>query len=244
MKRFDEAGERLALLMVEAFRPYLEQRLAEHGYPPVPEAVVEGAAGQFAEALSALVSQPAAQQRQSPLQLFQAALAAPNEALREAGVPAPSRDEAAIRALPGDIYDLAPASSAALGDAVWEAHLAWGAAKAHAMRSRSVVMLTSNLMDRSRIEGIATAHGLVLEPVSTAAGLEQSLGRSPVQVLIDLAHPEAEQAISAAAAYRVVAFGPHVDADAMARARMLGADQVMSRSAFFRQSDSVIAGSI
>ncbi len=244
MKRFDEAGQRLATLMVEAFRPYVERRLVEHGYPPVPTERVEEAVTKLGEALNSLLSQPATQQRQGPLQLFQAALAGPNEALREAGVPVPTRDEGAIRALPGDLYDLAPASSAALGDEVWEAHLAWGAAKAQAMRSRSVVMLTSNLMDRSRVEAIATAHGLVLEPVSDAEELERSLGRSPVQVLIDLAHPDAEQAISAAADYRVVAFGPHVDADAMTRARMLGADQVMSRSAFFRQSDSVIAGSI
>jgi hypothetical protein len=57
----------------------------------------------------------------------------PTRALAEAGTPPVRRDPAAVAALPGDLYDLAPASSRPLGDAAWEAHMAWGAAKAAAM---------------------------------------------------------------------------------------------------------------
>ena len=39
-------------------------------------------------------------------------------------------------ALPGDVYDLAPASTRDLGDEVWALHLAWGAAKAAAFKRR------------------------------------------------------------------------------------------------------------
>jgi hypothetical protein len=40
---------------------------------------------------------------------------------------------------------------------------------------------------------------------------------------------------------RIVAFGPHVDADALARARSDGADIALARSQFFRDPRAAIA---
>jgi hypothetical protein len=52
------------------------------------------------------------------------------------GFPRSSATRWPANALPGDVYDLAPASSRDLGEEVWEAHLRWGAAKAAALRDR------------------------------------------------------------------------------------------------------------
>lgn len=61
---------------------------------------------------------------------FQQAMSFPTAALTAAGTTPPSRDPVAVNALPGDRFDLAPASSRDLGEEVWRAHIAWGMAKA------------------------------------------------------------------------------------------------------------------
>ena len=81
-----------------------------------------------------LAPEPFDRQRRGPLELFQEAMQFPTAALSELGVEAVERDPIADQALPGDVFDLAPASSSTLGETVWHAHLAWGAAKANAMR--------------------------------------------------------------------------------------------------------------
>jgi hypothetical protein len=54
----------------------------------------------------------------------------PTAYLLEQGCEPVTRDPVAVNALPGDVFDLAPASSAVLGEDVWRAHLQWGAEKA------------------------------------------------------------------------------------------------------------------
>ncbi len=244
MKQFEEAGRRLAEAMAAAFLPYLEAKTRERGYPSLDEDTLAMTAKTLRSELNELLAQPASVQRRSPLQVFQAAFAEPNRLLAELGTEPPGRDPMAAQALPGDLYDLAPTSSSELGEEVWEAHLAWGLAKAAAIKNPFALLLTANLMDRSRLEPIFDAHGLSLETAETFARFEDLLARSPAQVVVDLSHPASEQAVAASAAFRVVAYGPHVDEDAMARARMLGADDVLTRSSFFRQSGWIVGGSV
>jgi hypothetical protein len=238
---------------VEAYEPYVVRRLAESELPTPPglDAALEAGRRWLDGALDELLAVAPGRQRRSPLELFQEALRFPTEALQADGVPAPPRDRVASNALPGDVYGLAPASSQVLGERAWRAHVAWGMQKAElvagmvpasspksAPTEPTVALVGSNLMDRARIEESAAGAGYRLEPwrnpAAVAAGLQTG---SPALVLVDLDHPAADEAIRAAAAAgcRVVAFGPHVDDIAMARAAALGATEVLARSRFFRR---------
>jgi hypothetical protein len=134
MKGFEAVGRSLAELLAGAFRPYIEARIAERGYPVVSSTVLDDAGDELKDRLDALIRKPATEQRRSPLEIFQAACAAPNAALLEMRVEPPDRDPTTANALPGDIFDLAPASSAEIGEEVWQAHLAWGVAKAATLK--------------------------------------------------------------------------------------------------------------
>lgn len=127
-----DVAVRLRSALVNSYRPWVEGRLAElegGTLPGVGEAVAEGERW-LAASLEELLALPFAEQRRGPLEVFQEAMAIPTAALVEAGVDPVTRDAAAREALPGDLYDLAPASSSVLGEETWQAHLAWGAAKA------------------------------------------------------------------------------------------------------------------
>lgn len=184
----------------------------------------------LAGALSELLALPFALQRRSPLELFQEAMRFPTEALDRAGVAAVSRDEVAAVALPGDRFALAPASSQDLGEAAWRAHLQWGAAKAASVRP-SAVLVSRNLIDRSRIEHEAVSAGYRIDVVA-----EVPVESRWAVGFVDLEAPGSDAAIRALSgcAGRVIAFGPHVDDMAMARARSLGAHDALPRSRFFR----------
>ena len=125
----------LPLLILEAFvsayRPYAETRLAERGWT-VPDEVLTVGEVWLAENLAAQLELPLLEQRRGPLEVFQEAMQFPTEALAEQGIGPVARDAVTTEALPGDLYDLAPASSRDLGDDVWMAHIAWGSAKAQA----------------------------------------------------------------------------------------------------------------
>jgi hypothetical protein len=127
-------SDHLRALLVDTFPTYLEARLREIGVDPtlVEESIEQGAAWLESE-LTDLLARPFGEQRRGPLEVFQEAMRFPTEALADRGVTRVERDEMIVRILPGDHYDLAPASSSALGEEVWTAHLAWGAAKAKAM---------------------------------------------------------------------------------------------------------------
>lgn len=221
---------------MEAFAPYLERRLAERGWPPLPDATRVGAEW-LGTSLDELLVLPYRLQPRSPLELFQEALAPANEALAAAGVSPPSRDAAAEAALPGDRYDLAPASSAALGEVAWRAHLVWGAAKAGAVTRPAVAVLAANLLDRDRIERVVQQRGLRLDAIRDAGGVG-----GQVLVLVDLTDRAADEVITAAAAagIRSIGFGPHVDELAMVRARSLGASDALARSQFFRDLERLL----
>jgi len=227
----DEVSRRLRNALVSALPPYLAGRIAECGWPQPADSVVDEARSWLAAELDGLLAMPFRDQRRGPLEVFQEALAGPTAALASDGVTPPRRDAAAEAALPGDTFDLAPASSAALGEEAWLAHLAWGAAKAAAITRPTCGVLADNLLDLDRIERSVVTSGFRMERIRAADGVG-----GQAAVFVDLEHPGADDVIRAAAGHGIaaIAFGPHVDDLAMVRARSLGAREAMPRSRFFR----------
>jgi len=228
-----------------AYLPYVRDRLAGLGIPEPPgfDAALDAGHQWLESELDALLGLDFAEQRRSPLEVFQEAMRFPTAALQHAGVEPVSRDPAQQAALPGDSYDLAPASSQVLGEDAWRAHLAWGAAKARALAGEvagpapapPVVIVSDNLMDRTAIEPAIHNAGLDAVFLRSIDRLDDT-GPDPVVTFVDLEHPEADGAIRRLAARsRVIAYGPHVDDFAMVRAQSLGADEALPRSRFFRK---------
>jgi hypothetical protein len=90
-----------------------------------------------------------------------------------------------------------------------------------------IVALVDDLMDRSRVRAALGEAVRFTRAPADATGAEV--------VIVDLArHAAAIPAVrTAAPAGLIVAFGPHVDGDAMAEAATAGADRVLPRSRFF-----------
>jgi hypothetical protein len=132
------ASEALKTALVAAFGPYLRTKIGGLGMEVSDqlEGVIADCERRLSDELDALLSLPFEAQRRGPLEVFQATMSAPTAYLGEQGCEPVTRDPVAVNALPGDIFDLAPASSAALGEDVWMSHLAWGAEKAASLRGR------------------------------------------------------------------------------------------------------------
>jgi hypothetical protein len=98
-----------------------------------------------------------------------------------------------------------------------------------------VVAMTSDLMDRSRLDR-ALGHVDFVDDASACAGA--------AVVVIDLArHGDALAAVRATVPEaRIVAFGPHVDTAGLDRATRDGADLVLPRSQFFRDPAAAVRG--
>jgi hypothetical protein len=102
--------------------------------------------------------------------------------------------------------------------------------------TRRVIAYVTDLMDRSRLTSAAEPAGIELVFVRSAAKLVEAMttsGTEATTVVIDLGRPDALDAVEAARAGRVVAFGAHVDTDRLHDARRAGAATVLARSAFF-----------
>lgn len=242
-------SHRVAEAFVAAYPAYVRRRLEQLGVAgPEIDAAIERGRASLEAAFAAWRGPGPERQRASPLELFREALGAPTHTAIALGAAAPDREDIQERVLPGDLLDLAPATSRDLGDEAWEAHVAWGLARAEAISGMAprppeapvagvrVALVGSDLMDRARIGDAAEAAGCEMEvwrnPGAIAARLAET---APALALVDLAHPAANEAIRkvAAAGVRTIAFGPHVDDVAMAAARALGADEVLSRARFF-----------
>lgn len=129
------ASSELRDVLVAVYVPHVRRRLLAMSIEPDAALAESLAIGRswLADELTALLTRPHREQSRGPLELFQEAMRFPTEELRRRGVDPVPRDDAAERALPGDVYDLAPASSSMLGETVWQAHLVWGAEKASVM---------------------------------------------------------------------------------------------------------------
>ena len=122
--------------LARVYRPWLVHLFETRGWeigPSLATAIDEGEQW-LSDGLDHLLAEAFERQRRGPLELFQEAMRFPTAALHDLEVEPVGRDPMAERAIPGDVFDLAPASSSALGETVWHAHIAWGAAKANAMR--------------------------------------------------------------------------------------------------------------
>lgn len=102
-----------------------------------------------------------------------------------------------------------------------------------------ILYLAADLIWASKIKATADALGLPCRPVRNMEMLEARLADSDVKALIvDLVVAETAMEMiarvkqRAAGAVRVLAFGPHVARDALAAARLAGADEVLTRGAF------------
>ncbi len=90
------------------------------------------------DALRRLFALDPAEQRTTPLQIVRGLVAAPTAVLQAAGVPGVVRDSFEERAFPADEYDLVPRTLGDLGNPdLGPLLLAWGLAKAAALRSRA-----------------------------------------------------------------------------------------------------------
>ncbi len=109
-----------------------------------------------------------------------------------------------------------------------------------------VVLLTTDLLLASRIQGAASGAGIALQTVlsvdqcATTCGTEQVTG-----LLLDLEHPglnlsELWQRIPRREQCWVVATGPHVQTERLAAARTAGCDEVLSRGRLDRDLSDVL----
>jgi D-arabinose 1-dehydrogenase-like Zn-dependent alcohol dehydrogenase len=101
----------------------------------------------------------------------------------------------------------------------------------------TVVAYVPDLMDRSKV----AAAGAAVSFVATPAALVEAAPGATVAV-VDLGRPGAVDALPAlvATGVRVVAFGSHVDRDTLDAARSAGCQEVLPRSAFFRDLPSLL----
>ena len=116
--------------------------LAAQGIPEdegLARAVDQAAAAARADGmprLRALLATDVDEQRTNPLAVLRSLVRHPASVLRAAGARPAARDEFQVRALPDDIYDLAPATFSDVDPALHEPGLEWGAAKAHVHLAR------------------------------------------------------------------------------------------------------------
>jgi CheY-like chemotaxis protein len=107
------------------------------------------------------------------------------------------------------------------------------------------LLLSDDLIFTSRIVGTASGLGLNLIAARSADDLAQMARRSPPRcVIVDLDNPGLELTEllrileGIAPRPRVVAYGPHVNADRLRTAREAGCDPVLPRSKFVEQLES------
>ena len=113
----------------------------------------------------------------------------------------------------------------------------------------NLVLLSSDLIAASRIQGAVTNLAARLCSVTNAEQAISACREEPVSVvLVDLALPglEIEPLVNSlqrasAAPPKVVAFGPHVHENRLAAARQAGCDEVVSRGQFFAQLESILS---
>lgn len=112
----------------------------------------------------------------------------------------------------------------------------------------SVILLTSDLMVVSHVQGAAAQAGSAMQ---VAANAEQAAALAQTSearlLIIDLATPALDLAALVTrckerlpAAPRIVAFGAHVHEERLAKAREAGCDDVMSRGQFFSQAGAIV----
>jgi len=249
-------NERLMAAVVEAFPPYVRERLNELEVVAGSTVDCAIAAGveELERTLGDLLTRPESDQARSPLELVRAATRPVTAALADLGLRPPSRDPFLTETYPEDVYDLYPASSQSLGEEVWRLHLDWG--KAKAMRVAGVVPASDAAApvlpavalfgappeERAPIVAAVTECGYRLAVWRNPAALEEVDSLQPVLVLVDLRHANAHDAIRKMAenGVRVVATGPDVNDLTMPGIMALGAEEVIASARLSARIDSLL----
>ena len=110
-----------------------------------------------------------------------------------------------------------------------------------------ILYTCTDLLWATRVKSTAEALGLVARPVRSRAMAEDRLAEGGVTgLIVDLETGPFGLDLIAWAVERgvgpVVAFGPHVAAEALAAARAAGADRVMARGAFADRLPQILRG--
>src|SRR5437763_5368786 len=100
--------------------------------------------------------------------------------------------------------------------------------------TETIVAFVPDLMDRSKVSAAA---GDRVRFVASAAELA-SAGPHDL-VVVDLGRPGVIEALPTIRA-RTIGFGSHVDTELLDAARQAGCDEVLPRSAFFRDVDQLM----
>jgi CheY-like chemotaxis protein len=115
----------------------------------------------------------------------------------------------------------------------------------------AAVALVADMMFASRVRGTATAIGAAAVTVTRAEKLVEETRRlRPRVVLVDIDARGVDvpgliarlKSDPETAAIPVIAFGSHVNAEALRAAREAGADRVLARSAFVRDLPALLGG--
>lgn len=110
-----------------------------------------------------------------------------------------------------------------------------------------VVLLASDLMVVSRVQGAAAKTGISVHAVSSVAQAATLCRDKAADLLIvDLSTPSLDLEFvprlkaETVCSTRIVAFGPHVHELRLAAVREAGCDLVMSRGQFFNEVDAIL----
>lgn len=110
-----------------------------------------------------------------------------------------------------------------------------------------VYALVSDLMFSSKIGEVVRESGHELKTVRKAEDLPAIISSAPPFILVDLHHNKLdpiaaiEQVKQGAPATKVICFFSHVQVELAERAEASGADEVLPRSAFFRDLAGMLA---
>lgn len=112
-----------------------------------------------------------------------------------------------------------------------------------AARPPVVVVLSTDLMDRSRFAVLDGRAEVRVLRAASGVGDAVTGAEPPTLTCVDLARPDALDAIAACAAAgaRVVAYGSHVERERLDAAHAAGAE-VLARSAFFTRLPTLLDG--
>jgi hypothetical protein len=234
-------AQRLHAAMVSAFPAYATRRFADAAFPLDRRSVeaIETATTQLDLDLADELGRPFVEQRRTPLEVFDGAMSTLTPVLLAAGVDPPTGGRA------GDPYDLAPGSSAVLGDAVQKAHAAWGAAKAAAFTGGNprgpkrpiVVVLTMDRVARQELCHAAEEAGFHCVAARNPSGVAGAIAGDNVKVgLVDLAHRAARDAVKRLrdAGVSTIVFGSAIDDLTETGLRAAGVATVLDREALLR----------
>jgi hypothetical protein len=251
----DRDTERLVAALVAAFPTYLENRFANLGVVAdgTIATAVRKASDQLRADLEEMLSRPATEQVESPLELVRRATGPVTVAMEAVGVPAAHRDAWEVEALPEDRYGLFPTTSQELGDEAWRLHLRWGVRKAEAVAGvvparrepvafPAVALFGVPREQRDRLRDEIERRDFQVLLWRNPAALEAAEGARPVLVLVHLAHPAAHQAIRSLAAdsIRVVAVGERVDDLTTPGIMALGAEEVVASAGLVARLDRLL----